>query len=298
MSIFASMLLVATLGAPAEASTTGENGKTLTRTSGSKSDDGRNLKRKGGQNQSGPAAKKGKKKKKGPKFVGPFAKDKYPRQERLRPLVLPAGMVEAELNAGALDIGDGIGAAAALRGAVGIGDVLELGVGTGLGLAPSVAWNETIGIEAHVLAVDGKNFDWAPGLSVPISLADGAGFGLAIDLTSRVLAGKKVFVFFGNDALPITITPDVGVGIAANGGLGFQVSKGTVILIDTSLATLSILPDVAVTGAWETFIGNAAVQYSPARRTDIGIRANVANTWSGDAAGLNWGAQAYGVARF
>lgn len=299
MSIVCSILLVGSLGT-AEASTVGDSGKTITRTSGSdSSDDGRTIRRNGGKQQGDTPAKKGKKgkEKKGPRFEGPFEKDKYPRQERLRPLVLPSGMVEAGLSAGAVDPGDALGAGLGVGAAVGIGDALELGVGTGFGLAPEANWSQSINLEAHVLAVDGKVFDMAPGLSVPINVADGAGFGLAVDLSSRAVLGKKVFIYFGNDAIPITITPDVGVGIAANGGFGFQVSKGTAIMIDTSLATLTVVPGVAVTGAWETFVGNAAVQYSPGRRTDIGVRANVANTWSGDVP-LAWGANAYGAVRF
>lgn len=297
MSIIASVLLVSSF-APAHA-VTGDGGKTITRGQDRDADkSGRTVTRQGGQ-RAKPAQNDGdKKKKKGPKFVGPFAKDQYPLQERLRPLVLPSGMVEAELDVGAVGTADTTGAAVGLRGAVGIGDVLELGVGTGLNVAPDFSWNNAINLEVHALAVDGKVFDFAPGLSVPIVIQDGAPFTFALDATSRAVVGKKVFLYFGNDAIPVTITPDVGLGIAANGGLGFQLSKRTVLTLDTSLATLTVLPDVGVTGVWETFVGNAALQVSPGRRSDVGLRATVTNGWSGDVGLTNWGAQAFVAGRF
>lgn len=300
MSAIVSMLLVASFAPTAEAAT-GDDGKTITRSSSTaNADDGKTIKRSGGRQTapSRPAAgnNRNKAKKKSP-WIGPFEKGAYPRAEIQRPLVLPGSMVEAELNGGAVGAADTVGGAVNLRGAVGIGDVLELGVGTGIAIADSVGWNETIGLSAHVLAKDGQRFDWAPGLTVPINLAQGAGFGLDVDLTSRYVTGKKVWMYFGKGAIPIAITPDVGIALAANGGLGFQVSEGTAVLIDTNLARLDILPDVNVTGVWDTFVGNAAVQFSPARRTDLGLRATVANSWT-ESDALTWGANAYGVVRF
>lgn len=246
----------------------------------------------------GKTGKRGKAgKKKGPKLVGPFRKGAYPRQERLRPLVLPGGMVEGELSGGALDSGDGLSGNVGVRGAIGLGDTLELAVGTGVVLTPEFGWNQTVAIDVAFLAVDGKTFDMAPGLSVPLQFADGAGFQVAVDLTSRILPARKVFVYFGNDAIPITLTPDVELALVANGGAGLQVSQGTAVMVDTTLVSLGVLPTTSVTGLWDTLVVNGAVQHSPNKTTDLGLRATVKNPWN-QTDPASWGGTAYAALRF
>lgn len=228
-----------------------------------------------------PPKKKGKKKK-GPvaEGKGPFKKDEYPLQERNRPLILPDQMGEVTLDLGYSRFLDTDFVATTIGFNYGLGDVVELGVGTGLLLAPDVASNETIVVQAHWLAYDEKYFDFAPGLVIPFTFSKGAGFGATIDLTSRYVVSKTVFLTFGQGAIPVIASPDFGLAVVANGGVGYQVGKPTVLFADTSVFTLLLAPDVDVTGLWETLVLGVGGQYSPTPEWDIGARLTLGNTWS------------------
>lgn len=247
-----------------------------------------------------PAPAKGKKGKKGGPVAegkGPFKKNEYPLQERNRPLILPNQMGEVTLDLGyarAFET-DAVGTNVGFN--FGLGDIVELGVGTGLLLAPDVASNQTVIVQAHWLAYDTKFFDFAPGLVIPFVFSDGAPFGTVIDLTCRYVASKTVFLTFGQGAVPVGVSPDFSFGISANGGIGLQVSKPTVLFADTSVFTLYLAPDAVATGFWETLVLNLGAQYSPTPEWDIGGKLALGNTWELDGS-LSIGVIAYGKVRF
>ena len=233
----------------------------------------------------------------GPQYTGPFKKAEYPLEERTRPLVLPDGMGEVGIGfdfvtvAGSTSVGTGLGLN------FGIGDSVELGVATGFLISPDVAWGETVLLSANFLAVDGKEFDWAPGISLPIVTTEGAGFSFALDLPARAVMGEQVFLFFGNNAIPIRVSPDFSLGLAGNGGIGVQFRKDTALLVGTNVFVATIVPDATVSGIWEVFTLSGTLQYTPSRTFDVGLTLNVANTWD-VADTLVVGVSAYGAFRF
>ncbi len=238
------------------------------------------------QGKKTPPKKKGKKGKKGDKKkkndgVGPFKKKDYPIQERLRPLVLPDGMGEVGLDLGYVTVGGADAAATSVSFSYGVADVVDFGVSTSLLLSPEVDWGQNLNLQAHYLAYDTKEFDFAPGLLVPLVLADGAGFNVALDLPCRYVLNDVLFFYFGNGAVPIAISPDFSLALQANGGAGFQVDKGLVITVDTSVFTMLVVPDVDFTGLWDFLVLNAGVQYSWSREWDVGARLGIVNFWEG-----------------
>ena len=164
-------------------------------------------------------AKKGGKKKKKPDGIGPFTKKNYPIEAAKRPLVLPNGMGEAGLDAGYLRFAGVDVVTTAPSFSYGVADVVDFGVSSTLLLSPDVDWGRDLNLEGHYLLVDTKELDWAPGLRLPLVLADGAGFGVVIDLPGRYVLNDLVFFTFGRDAVPLTFAPDFGLQIAANGGV-------------------------------------------------------------------------------
>ncbi len=269
--------------------------------------DNKTINRGGGRSGGGKAANnntgnrnKKKKKRKGPKLVGPFAKGKYPTQERLRPLVLPDGMGEVGLgidytNIASTDfvnLGAGFG--------FGIGDKVEVGLATGLALVPDVAWTESVTLRGHYLAVDGKKFDWAPGVLLPISFQQGAPFGVVLDLPGRLLVGDRAFLYFGNGAIPITISPDFALSIVGNGGVGVQFSKITALMVGLNVFdVLAVNPagDPVVSGVWEVLNVDATLQFTPSDTVDVGLRAGVTNVWEQEGS-LAPSAGVFGAVRF
>lgn len=237
--------------------------------------------------------------------VGPFKKNDYPMAERQRPLVLPKNMgevtpsatfthtaiplVDDDLDSLDLDVGFKYGLA----------NVVEVGVGTGFRLTPDGDWNRTLALQGHYLAYDTKQFDFAPGLSIPLVFADGVGLSVGIDLNSRyVLQGSKFFFRFGRDALNLGVTGDFTFGLNANGGVGYQVSKEFVATLDTTvLAIGNGGGDTAVSGPWDYLTFNLGGQYTINRNGDIGVVLNYGNFWEVDEE-YSLGLTGYGRIRF
>lgn len=229
--------------------------------------------------------------------IGPIPKNQYPLQERMRPLVLPDGMGEVGLDLGYNRFAKTDFVNTDLSFNYGIGDVVELGAATGLLLAPDADWNRSFVIQGHFLAYDTKSFDFAPGLVLPFVFVDGAGFGAVVDLTSRYVASKTVFLTFGQGALPITFSPDFALALSGNGAVNFQVGKPSVLFVDTSVFTLLLAPDLDVTGLWDVLNLGLGAQYSPTKDWDVGARLGITNVWKLEDS-LNAGITAYGRFRF
>jgi hypothetical protein len=229
--------------------------------------------------------------------VGPFKKKDYPTSERLRPLVLPNGMGEVGLGLGVNGVGGATAVGLGADFAYGIGDVAELGASTGLILSPDFAWNQTLTLNGHYLALDTKEFDIAPGVILPLGLYEGAPFGLVIDLPSRYVLSDGLFLRFGQGAVPITLSPDFALAISANGGLGYQIDNKTVLFADTSVFTLALAPDTAVTGLWDVLVLSLGGQYSPTKDWDVGATLGLSNAW-GVENSFGYGLNLYGRYRF
>ena len=238
----------------------------------------------------------GRKKKKGPKLVGPFKKDKYPRQERFRPLVLPHNMAEFGVAGGYETQGGENGAFLNPSIDYGIGNRVEVGLSSGVDFIP-VGWSQNINLRGRFLAIDGKRFDFAPGVNALVSFGGDENTSLTLDLLSRHVTRGVAFFYFGQDAIPIEFGDQVSASLVGNAGLGLQLSKGTAFMIDAALITLNVVPETAVTGPWETLTANARLQYSPGRKVDIGAKFTVENQWQGDA-GPALGATAFAALRF
>ncbi len=243
--------------------------------------------------------RRGKKKDKGPKYVGPFEKDEYPLQERLRPLTLPAGMAEGELAFGYADpnypSADG-GVDTQIRAALGIADRAEVRVGTGIAWSPDVAWQDNVTLEVHALASDGKRFDFAPGVVVPLTFVDdGPLVDVNVDLFGRYLTGRS-FLYFGRNAISINVNPDFGIGINGNVGAGTQFTKSTVGMIDLNLFSATLAPDAAGSGIWERLTSTVTLQHSPSNTADIGIRGTVGLPYESTDA-TAWSARIFGALR-
>lgn len=230
--------------------------------------------------------------------VGPFKKKDYPLAERQRPLTLPANMGEVTpaLTLGSSpfalnDTGDRTVAASLDLGfKYGLANVVEVGIGTGFPIAPDFAWNNTLALQGHYLAYDSKQFDFAPGLRIPLRFprneTEDLGLGVTIDLGSRyVLKGSKFWFRFGNAALDLIVQPEFGLSVNGNGGVGYQVSKEFVAILDTTVFSMISPPgggDIAFTGPWETFGFALTGQYTINRNGDVGVMLNYSNNWDAE----------------
>ena len=265
-------------------------------------DDGKVVRRDGGKTARTTRNKRnnrrGKKARGGDPRVGPFAKDDYPLAEVRRPLVLPAGMGEIELAVGGAGAGDGATWAIAPTAAVGIGDRLELGIGTDVTVAPDAAWSQRLAVGGHVLVADGRDLDFAPGLIVTPDLSGEGPLQMVVDAPFRYVMSKKSFLYFGRNALPIVFR-DTGADatLVGNAGVGLQANARTALLADADLVRVGLSSDTGATGIWEQLRLNAALQYTPDRMIDVGARVGVTQTWDGSSP-TGWTGQLYGAARF
>ena len=249
-----------------------------------------------------PGGKKGGKKgdKKDNDGVGPFNKKDYPIAERMRPLVLPDGMGEIGVGlpigitsvAGESATGVGLG----LGFGYGLGDVVELGLASGLLLSPDAGWNNTITPRVAWLAYDSKEFDFAPGVSIPLFFGDATAVGVLIDLNSRYVLSDGWFLYFGQGAVPLTVSPDFALGLNVGGGAGWQISKEAVLTLDSNLIQLTLVPDAAISGIWEVLNLRLGGQYSPSRNVDVGASLGVASLLGNDL--TTFSITPYGTFRF
>jgi len=233
--------------------------------------------------------KKNKKDKKGNDGVGPFKKKDYPVSVRLRPLVLPNQMAQvgADFDAtrvagvpGVTDSSTGLGLG--VNFAYGIGNRFDFGAATGLALSPDAAWSQGITLQAHYLSYDTKQLDFAPGLVLPLAFYNQAPFSAVVDLPCRYVLDNGLFLRFGQGAVPVGLSPDFSLAVVGNGGIGYQVIAPFELFVDTSLITLALAPDAAVSGIWQTLAFDLGGQYSPTKDWDIGARLNGTNVWKVD----------------
>ncbi len=203
-------------------------------------------------------------------YRGPFKKERYPFQEIRRPLVLPKAMAEIGLGADYFANSNGDGGVADFGVNVGIGDIVEVGVNSGLDLAPEFSSTEVIGLRARVLVSDGQRLDWAPGLDVGIPTGDDPG-QLVVALDARHLLSRRVFLTFGEGAIPITLGSDPTVSLVGNVGLGVQASKKVAVIFGTQVVDFDVT-NTEVTGIWEQLFLDGRVQVTPARQVDLGLR--------------------------
>jgi hypothetical protein len=237
---------------------------------------GKKGKKGGKNNDDGKKGKKGKGK--NDNMTGPFKKKDYPVSERLRPLVLPNEMGQVGLDLG---VGRTFGATTLgtnLSFDYGVGDYFDFGLSTGLALAPGVNWNGLV-LQGHGLAYDSKEVDFAPGLVLSLPFSEGAFYTAVVDLPTRVVLPEGFFLRFGQGAVPVTFSPDFALAIVGNGGVGFQADPKVALFADTSLFTLLLAPDAAITGPWETLTLSLGGQYSPTREWDAGAALGLANTF-------------------
>jgi hypothetical protein len=255
---------------------------------------------KGGKNDDKGKAGKGGKGKGGKNAkndgVGPFKKKDYPISERLRPLVLPNEMGQVGLDLG---VGRTFGATSLGTNVsfdYGVGDYFDFGLATGLLLAPDVAWNGLI-LQGHGLAYDSKEVDFAPGLVLSLPFSQGAFYTAVIDLPTRVVLPEGFFLRFGQGAVPVTLSPDFGLAIVGNGGVGFQIDPKVALFADTSLFTLTLAPDAAISGPWNNLWLSIGGQYSPTRAWDAGAALGLSNSF-GVPDSLGIGLTGFGRYRF
>lgn len=215
--------------------------------------------------------------------VGPFKKKDYPLAERARPLTLPASMGEVTPSLtfthfgapGDLDF-DTFSLGAGFK--YGLANVVEVGITSGLLLSPDFDWNRNFTLEGHYLAYDTKRFDVAPGLVIPLNFVDDTAIGVQIDATSRYLVqGSPFFFRFGQGVVNVAVSPDFGLAVSANGGVGYQINKTFVATLDTSLLTIQLTGDSGVTGLWDYFTFRLGGQYTVNRNADVGVTLNYGN---------------------
>jgi hypothetical protein len=243
------------------------------------------------QDNTGAKKKQAAKNKKGKKGgdndgMGPFKKKDYPTSERLRPLVLPDGMGEVGLDA-PISIISFAGESATGFGIVpsfnyGLGDMVELGISTGFPLAPDADWNRTLVPRVAFLAWDSKDFDFAPGVSIPLAFVDETGIGVLVDLSSRYVLSDGWFVYFGQGAIPLGVSPDVTLALNVNGGVGLQANPKTALTLDLNPISILVAPDFTATGIWDYLTLNFGAQYTPAREWDVGARLGVLTVWGAE----------------
>jgi hypothetical protein len=250
--------------------------------------------------------KKGKGKDNDNDGVGPFKKKDYPLAERQRPLTLPANMGEVipslsvasgpdfDLD-GDRDLLAGLG----IGFKYGLANQVEVGIATGFPVAPDFDWNRTLTLQGHYLAYDSKQFDFAPGLTIPLVFADDFGLGVGIDLNSRyVLKGSKFFFRFGQNAINLGVTGDFSATISGNGGVGYQVSKEFVATLDTNVFSLAFAGgDAAFSGPWEYLTFGLGGQYTINRNADVGAVLSYGNFWELEE-DFQLGVTGYGRIRF
>jgi hypothetical protein len=227
--------------------------------------------------------------------TGPFKKADYPLQERLRPLILPNSMGEVTPSLG-FQFTDPLIAGLGAHFRYGFGNKVDVGVSTGLLLAPDADWNRNITLEAHFLAYDSSEFDFGPGVRIPLTFVDGAQVGAQIDLTSRWVP-SDFFLVFGQNAIDVVAASEVGLNINGNVRLGYQVSKPAALFLDTNVFSLALAPDSGFTGLWEYINLGIGGQYTPTRTVDLGAALTYVNFWElegANAVGLNL----YGKIRF
>ena len=136
-------------------------------------------------------------------------------------------------------------------------------------------------LQGRYLAYDSKQLDFAPGLFIPIQIVNGDPLIAAtVDLLTRYALSDGLFLRFGQGAIPIGLSPAFSLAIAANGGIGYQITSKAVIFADLNVLTLLLAPDAAITGLWETLSLSAGGQYTPTRQWDVGGVLTLNNTWS------------------
>jgi len=234
-------------------------------------------------------------------LVGPFKKKDYPLAARLRPLVLPNQMGQFGVDFDATKVpgvptvtttGTGTNtntnttttSATALAFNVnfdyGIGNHFDFGASTGLLLSPDTAWDRGFQLRAHYLSYDSKKLDFAPGILVPLSFVSQAPFGVTVDLPCRELLNNGLFLYFGQGAVPIGLSPGFSLSAVGNGGIGYQVTPPVELFLDTTLVTITLAPDGNFTGIWDALAFNLGGQYSPGNAWDIGAKLHGTNVWS------------------
>jgi hypothetical protein len=250
----------------------------------------------------GPAKGKNNKNKKNDNDgVGPFKKGEYPMAERQRPLVLPRNMGEVtpsgdfnrfKLGENFDTFGIGVGFD------YGLANVVEVGLSTGILLAPDVDWNRNFTLRGHYLAYDSKFLDVAPGLVIPLNFVGDTSIAVQIDVSTRYLIpDTKVFLRFGDGAIPLGVSPDFTLGLNVNAGVGYQFTKQFVGTFDTRLLAIQLAPDVNAQGPWDVVDLLFGGQYTFTRNADAGLLLRYANLWDVDEE-YSLGISGYGRFRF
>jgi hypothetical protein len=234
-------------------------------------------------------AKGGKKGKNKEDYVGPIKKEKYPIQERLRPLTLSKGMVEGTLDIGVGPIVKGqtetpvgLGSQGVAVGSqylpgiglsYGLAPVVDVHIGTGFAFSPKADWSHVLNIGANYLAYDSHDFDLALGLALDTLVQDNGSTSLSLNVPMRYLAGDY-FDIHGAVGVPLVLSPDVYLAISANPGIGLQASKDVYLSLDTTIFTLALADKATAQSTWLGDIWPLALtaQYSVNRDFDLGIR--------------------------
>ncbi|HHO51803.1 MAG TPA: hypothetical protein ENK18_13230 [Deltaproteobacteria bacterium] len=251
----------------------------------------------GGGGNSAAKGKKKKKKKKGPKYKGPFKKKEYPFKELMRPLTLPEGMGEGGLELGYQRLLQTDFVTSNLTFDYGVTDEVELGASLGLYFVPDVGAS-ALTLRGHYLAYDSRLFDAAPGVLFPVGLQEGFPIQLIFESPCRYLLTDELYLYFGQGAVPITLSPGFAMAISANGGVGYQLNKEVAFFADTQLLSLVLAPEAGVTGPWQTLVLNGGAQYTPIRELDVGGRLNVSTAWEAIDLSLNLSLNGYVRYRF
>lgn len=202
--------------------------------------------------------------------VGPFNKANYPQDVIDRPLTLPGGMLELSLSLQTLNLGDST--AVGVGAAYGVGNKIEVGASTGLGIDPDFEWQESLGIAVGYLAHDSKNLDVRAGARTSLDFSEGADVfnGFSLDAFTRFKLNNMIAIVGGNSLLSVRTAGETAISANVNVGVLAQVIPKLAVQLDTQLVSLAISGDANQT----THLGDViplttSVRYTAQRALDV-----------------------------
>jgi len=176
--------------------------------------------------------------------VGEVTKANYPEAYIDRGLVIPKGMILAQVGMGSTVKFDFV--PLYLRGAYGIIPKLEAGLSTGFLVKPSGQfWDKYLALDAHYLALSKPKFQMSAGFIIPLQFCDGCDVlsGVVIEAPFFFKVTPKIWVQTLHNLLPIPISPDFGMNLQLNLQVGMQAMPKLAVMLDTWLLSAGLFGD-------------------------------------------------------